>query len=300
MKWLFFLNNGKCWGQCLPLFLWALLSTIIVSAQPKVVPLYPGVAPGSEQWDWKEGETANTPIGFRIAYNVVTPTLTVYQPVKANGTAVILLPGGGMYVVNMEHEGHNVARELLKKGVTVFVLKYRTGRTTSNDPWQEMLANMKDTALNRRKLDGVRPLAIADAFAAIRYVRSHAAEHGLQANKIGVVGFSAGGSLALRLCMAVESEARPDFAGLVYSVYRPAPHDSLPRSVPPAFIACATDDALASPLNSTNLYAAWLQTGRPVELHIYSRGGHGLRGSKPATQWIDRFNEWLEVVGMMP
>jgi acetyl esterase/lipase len=255
------------------------------------------MAPGSESWSWQEGETAQTQHKFRVAYNITKPTLTIFRPDTANGTAVLVLPGGGGYVIHFEHEGNMIAEQLVKKGATVFVLKYRTGRTTTADPWAETLDNMRDTALNRHKLEGVRPLMTADAFAAMRYIRSVAGQYRISSKKVGVIGFSAGGSLALRLCKSTDAALRPDFAGLIYTVYRPAAGDTLPATVPPAFIACASDDALALPANSTALYNAWLGVKRPAELHIYAKGGHGLRGSKAATAWLNRLEEWMAEMG---
>jgi acetyl esterase/lipase len=285
--------------QLFRLFVALMVPSIYLSAQSTVIPLYPGTAPGSETWNWEEGETTNTPIKFRIAYNVSKPTLTVYRPDTANGAAVMVIPGGGLYVINVEHEGHNVATQLVKNGVTVFVLKYRTGRIASADPWGEMLHNSKDTALNRLKLEEVRPLVRADALAAIRYIRSHAGDYRLDPKKIGILGFSVGGGMALRLCTSNERDTRPDFAGLIYTVYRPAAGDTLPATVPPAFIACASDDALAPPGNSTALYSAWLKARQPAELHIYAKGGHGLRGSAAAQGWLKRFEEWMREIGMI-
>ena len=291
-----FLKNRSYWRFFL-LVLW-IVPAIHSFAQEEVIPLYSGVAPGSEQWDWEEGVTTNTPIKLRIVYNVKQPTLSVYRPDSANGAAVLLIPGGGYYVINIESEGNMLARQLVKKGITVFVLKYRTGRTLSGDPWPEMLNNLKDTS-NRQKLASVHPLIIADAFTAMRYLRNHAPEYDFNPNKIGVIGFSAGGSLALKLCTTDKHEARPDFAGLIYTVYRPAANDTMPATVPPVFIACASDDVLASPANSTALFGAWLKAERPAELHIYAKGGHGLWQSKSAGNWLRRFEEWLEEIGMM-
>jgi acetyl esterase/lipase len=291
--------NRSCWLQRFWLFFILLITSISLLAQTKVIPLYQGAAPGSEQWNWTEGETSNTPIKFRIAYNVTKPTVTMYKPDSANGAAVLIIPGGGMYVVNIEHEGEMIAKKLVKTGLTVFVLKYRTGRTTSADPWQEMLSNMKDTAVNRQKLEGVRPLFTADAFAAIRHIRNHAADYNLNPKKIGVLGFSGGGGLSLQLCTAADSADRPDFAGLIYTLYRPAVSGPIPSTAPPVFIACANDDELAPPANSTALFTAWLQAKRPAELHIYAKGGHGLRRSKSASDWLVRFEEWLSEMGIL-
>ena len=148
-------------------------------------------------------------------------------------------------------------------------------------------------------MEEVRPLIAADGFAAMRYVRDHANDYHLHPKKIGALGFSNGGGMTLRLCKATDSKLRPDFAGLVYTVYRPAEGDTLPSSVPPAFIVCASDDLMGSPTNSINLYNAFLQAGQHPELHIYKKGGHGLRESKAAKNWIKRFEEWMEELGVL-
>ena len=128
---------------------------------------------------------------------------------------------------------------------------------------------------------------------AIIYLRKHAAELNIESNRIGVLGFSAGGSLAIHLSLSEQSETRPDFAGFIYSVFRPEEKNIVPPNAPPAFIACATDDKLASSTNSINLYNMWIKSNNSAELHIYARGGHGLRGSPDATSWIIRFQEWM-------
>ena len=112
-------------------------------AQQKVIPLYQGKAPGSETWNWKEQVQDSTPFHHKIIYNVVQPTLTVFpaQGVQQAGTAVIIAPGGGFYLLSFEHEGNQVAEELSKKGVTAFVLKYRL--VHSKDPIPEVMASLK-------------------------------------------------------------------------------------------------------------------------------------------------------------
>ena len=277
--------------------IWLLLPILYVStaanAQTKVIPLYKGVAPGSEGWNWKEGETSNTPMKMKVAYNVTQPTLTVYTPDTANGAAVILFPGGGFRVLNMEGEGSLIANAFIKKGITVFVLKYRVLQSHTNDPFQETLNSLKDTQKLRQETALIRELANDDANAALQHVRQHAADYNINPQKIGIVGFSAGGALAIRLSPDASVTSRPDFAAFIYSVYNPEMYDPIPANAPSAFIACATDDVLASPGNSIRLYNAWLAAKRPVELHIYAKGGHGLRGNEASGNWINRFTEWL-------
>ncbi len=271
-----------------------------MNAQQKVIPLYKGAAPGSENWNWEEKEFfVKMPLNANVLYNVSKPTLTVFTPDTANGTAIIICPGGGFRVLNFENEGYNVAKELTKKGITVFLLKYRVAQSTTDDPWQEVMNSLKDTtAKSREQKATISKLAKQDAQAAILYVREHATAFNIDPKRIGMIGFSAGGALTIHSCINEANNARPDFAGMIYSVYKPNEKNSIPTNAPPAFIACATDDVLASPVNSINLYNAWIESKRPAELHIFTKGGHGLRTGNAKT-WIHRFEEWLDEQGFL-
>jgi len=172
-----------------------------IAAQQKVIPLYSGAAPGSENWDWEEKEfLAGAPMNAKVAYNVVKPTLTVFIPDSPNGTAIIICPGGALRVLNIEHEGSKVAKELNKRGITVFMLKYRLVRTTTEDPFQEALNSLKDTSkLKRDNNTLISKLANDDAMTAITYARKNAAELKIDSSCVGMIGFSGGGSLVLNL-----------------------------------------------------------------------------------------------------
>jgi len=292
------------------------LIAVSLSAQQKVIQLYNGAAPGSENWNWEEKtffvkDTATIinkgnkisipPLNANIAYNVTKPTLTVFSPDSANGTAIIICTGGGLRVINIDNEGSRVAKELNKKGITVFVLKHRLIRSMTDNPWQETLNSLGDTAKFRAD-NGiiVRQMVNDDAITAITYVRTHAAEFKIDPTRIGMIGFSGGGPLVLDLSINTKSEIRPNFSAFIYSVYRPNETNSIPPNCPPAFIACATDDILAASTNSTNLYNAWIASKNSAELHIYSKGGHGLRGSTSSNKWIIRFDEWLLTQKFLP
>ncbi len=293
------------------LFLFIMIASFTIGQQ-KVIQLYNGVAPGSENWNWEEKETTN-PMNYKIVYNVVKPSLLVFSPDSPNGTAVILCSGGGNQVINIEHEGIDVANELNKKRITVFVLKYRVIRSSTDDPWQEVLNNLKevftilkDTATNnlkdtsayRKKTAEVRELAFDDLKTAMNYVRKNATAHRVDPNKIGVVGFSGGANMATRLSMYDKPETRPDFIGLIYGggpFIRSVKAENIPTTTPRAFIACAADDSMAAS-NSMKMYAAWNAAKIPAELHIYSKGGHGLRFA-PGSTWTHRFEEWLKNEG---
>ena len=160
-----------------------LFAAFSTKAQQKVIQLYNGAAPGSENWTYNEQEyKAGTKDA--LVYNVSHPTLTVYpgDPSKATGTSVIVCPGGGFYILASVHEGSDVAQWLNQKGVTVFLLKYRLGQSITDNPGKELNDNMKKSDFGE-KIKPVIPLCIADGRAAIQYVRTHAAEYGINPRK---------------------------------------------------------------------------------------------------------------------
>jgi len=276
------------------LFILSILISFVAVAQQKEIPLYTGAAPGSENWNWEEKVFfVKVPLNAKVIYNITKPTLTVFTPDSANGCTVIICPGGGLHVLNFETEGVKYANELVKKGITVFIFKYRLVQSVTDDPWQEMIKTMAKTDTSRRNTATVSIMARTDLNIAIRYVRLHAAEFKVDPKRIGVMGFSAGGAMAARVAYNFEPDARPDFVAPIYSVISGIKERAIKPDAPPLFIAAATDDSLAKVSNSVELYTDWMNAKRPVELHIYSRGGHGLRGS-PAENWISRFTDWLE------
>lgn len=271
---------------------------LIPKAQQKIIPLYNGPAPGSETWNWDEGQAMSdkpAPVKFPIVYNVSKPTLAVFAPdsAKSNGAAVIVCPGGGFHVLNIENEGTKVAKELTKKGITVFLLKYRVAHSVTSDPWKEMVQTMQDQVVFQQKITAVKKMALEDSRVAMNYVREHATEYKIDSKRIGILGFSAGGALAGGMAYNYTAETRPDFAAVIYAGIRPEIKPQIPADAPPLFIAGATDD-LALPVSfNINLYNYWIAAKRSAELHLYAKGGHGLKGA-PANTWIDRFTEWLE------
>ena len=276
------------------------ITSIITTAQQKTISLYEGKAPGSETWNWTEGEVlAGPPMNAMIAYNVTNPSLVVYEPETANGVAVILVPGGSYHVLNVEHEGSKIAQHLNKKGITVFLFKYRLAQSFTNDPWEEMMEARKDSEKLREKMKQPRMMAIADLNRAISMVRKHASDYKVDKDKIGIMGFSAGGFLVANVAYNFIPDARPDFIAPIYSVITSIEKRTVQTDAPPLFIAAATDDALAPVSNSVELYNDWIKAKKSAELHLYAKGGHGLRGSPVATTWIDRFVEWLHAQGFM-
>ena len=267
------------------------------------VPLWPGSAPGSAGLTMTEAvaETGTDPARPNRTWSAITrPTLTAYVPAHPDGSAILVAPGGRYMRVWADKEGAEVARAFSARGVTAFVLKYRLPGEGHADAAE---------------------VPLQDAQRAVRLVRAHAAEWGVNPARIGIMGFSAGGHLAALLGTAharpayapvdaVDAlPARPDFVVLLYPVVtmdaRNAHADSrrmllgtdpsaaaeaahsperlASAAAPPTFIALAGDDATVDPVNSLLLTQALRQAGVPVELHLFAQGGHGF-ALDPATE----------------
>ena len=285
------------------LFCWLFLCVTIVSAQ-KVIRLYPGAAPGSEHWKHQEKEYFSPIWNTQVVTNVVNPTLTMFapDPALANGTAVIIAPGGGFHALSINSEGVDVAKWLAAKGVTTFVLRYRLV-PTGEDGVKEVTAKMSGgiKTLDATNVDVV-PLAAADGIAAMAYVRKHASEFGIAPNRIGFMGFSAGGTVTASVAFQYSPETRPDFVAPIYAYLGAVKPAEVPKDAPPMFLVAATDDQLGLAPDSVKLYSMWQTAKKPVELHLYAKGGHGFGMRKqnlPTDQWIDRFGEWLGLQGLL-
>ena len=286
------------------LFLSFLVITFItVNAQQKVIPLYDGPAPGSESWTWNEAENDNNGWQTKVVYNVSRPTLTVFTPEagKANGTAVIIAPGGAFHALSINSEGFDVAKWLAQKGITCFVLKYRLAHSLTTDPVAEVMAKWGKKEFEDDN-KAVIPLEIADGRASIAYVRKHAAEYNLDVNRIGIMGFSAGGTVTSSTLFNYTKENRPDFAAPVYPYFPTEMHGTVASDAPPIFIVTASNDGLGLAPHSIDLYNKWLSTKHDAELHMYARGDHGFGMRKqnlPTDNWIERFYDWMGVQGLL-
>jgi acetyl esterase/lipase len=285
-----------------------------------VFAIYPGngVPPGSEKWTWHEqtmqvpmfGSTAPT----TMVRNVVIPTLTMFKPAAgtANSTSLIVAPGGAFRFLMMDSEGYDMARWFTQLGVTAFVLRYRVAQMPEDDT--EMLAFMHNLMnvlpLQRRgeekppvgdeATEEARTWAEEDGRQAIRFVRQHATEWGLDPNRIGIAGFSAGGGIVMGAVMQHDAQSRPDFAAGIYLGYRTA--TPVPADAPPLFLAMADDDILVAPISAARLYEAWHKADKPVELHIFAKGYHGFGMKKQnllTDSWIDLFKNWLAAQGYL-
>ncbi len=267
-----------------------------------VIPLYQGTAPGSQAADYPEKDYFSKVWNTEVVTNVTKPTLLVFKPVPgtSNGTAAVICPGGGFMALSIESEGTGLAKWLAERGVTSFVLKYRVAHT-GDDATQEFNALFSQPQKFHELTGPVIPLSIADGLAAVAYVRQHAAEWGVSADKVGIVGFSAGGTVATAVALRYGADGRPAFAAPIYPAAGML-KEAVPSDAPPIFIAAATDDNLGLAPDSVALYEKWTAAHKSAELHMYAKGGHGFGVRKhglPTDEWVDRFGEWLGLQGFL-
>jgi len=251
----------------------------------------------STETTWEGGEKSyfskiwNNP----VVTNVSVPTMEVFRPKNPNGTSVIIAPGGALYALSIKSEGTDVAEWLAKKGITAFVLKYRLVPTGEDGVQEVTTESQTDPQRIRERVAPVMPLSIADALSAILYVRENAASFGIATDKIGVMGFSAGGAVTMGVAYNCIEENRPDFIVPVYpwtSVYTV---QTTPENAPPMMVVCASDDPLGLAPGSIELYSSWHKAGKQVALQMFSKGGHGFGMSQqglPSDNWIERFHDW--------
>jgi acetyl esterase/lipase len=291
----------------MPLVAWSAGAPASPPALNESIPLYAGVAPGSEKA--QQAESGDFLLNEWKARNVTRPELIPYlpEPGKANGTAVIVAPGGGFEFLSVQSEGAAVARWLAARGITAFMLKYRLNATPADlatyeaemkQRWQAMAQGQRRSADDIAQSEGGRQ-ARADGLVAVRRVRELAGRYGVAPNRIGIIGFSAGGVVALSVATQFEAASRPDFAA---SIYGALPGDArVPADAPPLFLAVSADDPLLADA-SQPVFAAWRAQKRPAELHVYEKGGHGYglnKSGASSDHWIDAFYWWLEAGGFI-
>lgn len=271
--------------------------------EPEVIALWPGAAPGTE--DWTGPETVQTwPVPgqpLRMIGNVTRPTLTVYRPLpdKANGTAVIIAPGGGFTTLAIDHEGILVARRLAERGITAVVLKYRVRPNPNFRMPGNLRKNPELFAQFKQTFGAGIPIAVADATQAIRYLRAHTAQFGIAPDRIGMIGFSAGAITTMGAVMNEAAADRPNFAAPIYGAMD---DKAPPAGGPPLFIAVTQDDAAVPATESLKIYASWTAAGLPAELHVYEKGGHGFGMRKlnlPVDGWMAAFEVWMQAHGWL-
>lgn len=282
------------------------------STAQTLIPLYDGKIPNSLPAENQEQE-----VDQKTLKNVSVPSLLMYSPEKgtANGTTIIVCPGGGYASLVMKKEGYRMAEYLTKLGITVFILKYR----------------LPDNRIMPDKSIG----PLQDAQRAIQLVRENSAKWGLDARKIGMMGFSAGGHLVASagthfttplIENKLNTSLRPDFMVLIYPLIsfqknllhpgslnrllgeKPEPDKvklfsnelQVTSQTPPTFLTHASDDVKVNVLNSVVFYEALQNAKVPSEMHLYSKGGHGFGSSPTLDEWMMRCENWLKVSGFLP
>jgi len=272
-------------------FLLKLLMISIGSYGQKVIPLYDGKIPvGSEILTLKETARQDSTGEIITIRNVSMPSITVFRPgkEKENGTAIIICPGGGFQGLAYQHEGLATARWCTENGITAFILKYRL----MPFPYPQ-LDNAQRVQRDSIFTPFVR-LAAADGMEAVRYVRSHAQEYNIDPAKIGMIGYSAGGTVCGSVAQTYSADSRPDFVAPVYAYCGAMIGEGVPEDAPPMFLAWASDDFIAK--GNPILYKKWNDAGKSVEMHSFNGGGHGfsvIAQGKPSDKWIELFMEWM-------
>ena len=275
------------------------MTTTTRTSQTSLEPfaVWPDTVPESARWA-DTGPELERPRweNSRLVRNVSQPTLTPFLPdaSTATGTGVIVCPGGGFHFLMVDKEGTEVARWLNARGVAAFVLKYRLVPTPNDDAaFTEQAHNL---STRRALMDQFRPAAVADGLQAVRRIRADAEQWNLRSDRIGILGFSAGGAVTAGAATEYDADSRPAFAAPIYAVWDGT---SVPADVPPLFLAAATDDQMVNVDHSLRLYAAWRAVGRPAEMHLYAQGGHGFGMNQqglPSDHWIGQFWDWLQTV----
>lgn len=291
---------------------------MMTSFSQTIIPLYKDSIPNSKPSPNQESSTFEGENKILIVHNVSRPSLTVFLPPKekSNGTAVIICPGGGYFILAASHEGYDVAKKLNEMGVAAFVLKYRI-------PDDKTMPNKE-----------IGPLQ--DAQRAIQVVREKAGEWNINPSRIGIMGFSAGGHLASTAGTHFDKSVienknnislRPDFMILIYpvisftdSIGHIGSRDNLlgknpsaekisgysgelqvMANTPPAFLVHAGNDDVVKVQNSIRFYEAEQKHNIPAEMHIYPKGGHGFGMNNPTTKdlWMERLKNWLDLNGWL-
>jgi acetyl esterase/lipase len=297
-----------------------MMSTSILSAQ-QVMALYDGKVPNAKPCNEKDHEFIDTSWakpGILVVDHITKPTLTVFEPTeeKRNGTAVIICPGGGYSILAAGHEGADVAKVFNDAGVTAFVLRYRLP---------------KDECMSDKEY-----VPLMDAQQAMYFVRNHAQQYHIDPDKIGIMGFSAGGHLASTVGTHFDpvrkelanANVRPDFMILIYPVisfneeighmgsrdnllgksadkklvHLFSNEEQVTARTPLTFLVHASDDDGVNPENSIRFYQALLKNKVPAEIHLYEHGGHGfgLHNTTTTEDWFKSCIDWMKANKLLP
>lgn len=283
---------------------------LLPATSQEIIKLYNGIPPGNDNITIEEKITKTDNGSIDVISEVTNPTLTAYlpDPSKANGTAVVILPGGALRFLSWDMEGVKLAQWLNEKGIAAFILKYRLVNSTMkrNTPntgipplrvavyEADKLANANANPMKDSVSAKVIKMASEDARQAFRIIRQNAGKWNVNPEKVGCVGFSAGGGVELSAAMNnMEKLSMPAF---IATIYGPALEDVVvPNPAPPLFIAtCADHTNVAA--GCLALFEAWKKAGAEAEIHIYGKGKAGfgmIKQNQPSDEWVNSFYTWL-------
>jgi acetyl esterase/lipase len=229
--------------------------------------------------------------------NISIPTIQVFLPRGDlnTKTAMIICPGGGMRANAIHHEGFDVAKALNKKGIAAFVLKYRL---------VPIHLIGKNEGLDHPYSKEKKQLAYGhlDALNAIAHVRENNLKYDINPDKIGIMGFSAGGAVTMEATYKSSEKNRPNFIAPIYPWMKIVDDQEPPAYGPPIFIVCTTEDALKLAIPSAEIYTDWAEKNYISELHLYHHGKHGFGMRKtnyPVDNWFDNMVDWIDAIGML-
>jgi dienelactone hydrolase len=275
------------------------VEVIPAPAESNAIPLYGDATPGTastENWSYWDDK-------HHVVRNVTRPTLTAFlpDPAKATGAAVVVAPGGAFMLLAIGPEGWEVAKRLADRGIAAFVLKYRVMPTPVGEAEASVFMNdkVKKGLPNPKKQPTLQyPPSTDDALAALALIRQNSSKYGIDPQRVGMIGFSAGAMTSLNAVMAAKPGVGPDFFGYIYG---PQATVRVPKDAPPMFAAIAFDDPLF-PTMGFPIVEAWHKAKRPVELHAYGRGGHGFNlgiEGTTTTMMLDQYIAWMDMQGFL-
>ncbi len=276
------------------LYLFFVLFLTKINAQEKILLDY-------QKWELKSFKENRVLISEQEGLwldNISEPEMDLY---KAQGNSItdktmIICPGGGLFFSAYDKEGVKLAEKLASNGITAIVLKYRTyPRKGSVIDWAETLWDKPKMAIDSAKI--ILPYSTKDALTAIEVIREKAAKYNINPNKIGLMGFSAGGAVTMEAAYTSISKNQPNFIAPIYPWMDIVEGQKVPSNKPPAFITCANNDEFREiPTSSVQIYQDWIQAEAKVELHMFSEGGHGFGMNKinsPVDRWSQLLVDWI-------
>ena len=253
-----------------------------------------------KRWNLKSYPESKINIGGNEGYyydNVSEPQMDLYlaKGEAVTDKAMIICPGGGLYLLSYLKEGVKLAEKLASNGITAIILKYRTyPRKGSVVKWSQSLWAKPKKAIDSAKI--ILPYSSKDALSAIEMIRNKAKKYNIDPNKIGLMGFSAGGAVTMEATYKSTPKNQPNFIAPIYPWMHIVEKQKVPQNKPAAFISCANDDHLRLAAPSVQIYNDWISANAKAELHMFSQGGHGYGMndlSIPVGKWSDLLVDWI-------